>query len=99
MALARRPPSLHARKEKIMALTPDAGPYTVAPEGLLALLAGARTTPTQPLEALLGGEPSGSEAWSVLVSLAAVMGQDELAAEFREAMLQEEEHRARVRAW
>jgi len=33
------------------------------------------------------------------VKLAETMGQDELAADFRAALAQEEEHLARVRAW
>jgi rubrerythrin len=40
-----------------------------------------------------------SDAWSLLVTLAETMGQDQLAAEFREALAREEDHVARLRAW
>ena len=41
-------------------------------------------------------KPADNEAWAVLVTLAETMGQDELAADFRAVLAEEEEHRARL---
>jgi rubrerythrin len=81
------------------AMTPCADVAAVASEGVLKVLVDARTTLTQSLEAILTAELTDNDAWSMLVTLAQKMGQDELAAEFREALLEEEEHLALVRTW
>jgi hypothetical protein len=41
-------------------------------------------------------KPGDNAAWAVLVTLAETMGQDELAADFRAVLAEEEEHRARL---
>jgi hypothetical protein len=58
-----------------------------------------RTTLNQSLEAILVAELADNVAWAVLVDLAETMGQDTLAADFREARAQQEEHLARLRTW
>jgi hypothetical protein len=57
------------------------------------------SVPLESLEAILVAGMAGDDAWALLVKLAETMGQDELAADFRAALAQEEEHLARVRAW
>jgi ferritin-like protein len=80
-------------------MTPAADVTAVASEGVLKVVVDARTTLTQSLEAILIAELTDNDAWTMLVNLADKMGQDELAAEFREALLQEEDHLDRVRTW
>jgi len=81
------------------AMTPAADITAVASEGVLKVLVDARTTLTQCLEAILIAELTDNDSWAMLVNLADKMGQDEMAADFREALLQEEDHLDRVRNW
>jgi rubrerythrin len=80
-------------------MTPAADVTGVASEGLLKVLVDARTTLTQCLEAILIAELADNDSWAMLVTLADKLGQNELVAEFREALLEEEDHLDRVRGW
>lgn len=81
------------------ALTPSADVGAVASRGLINAVTDPRAAPLHGLQAILVLELVDNDGWLVLADLAARLGQDELAAEFRHAMAEEEEHLARVRAW
>jgi rubrerythrin len=81
------------------ALTPEADICAVTSEGVLKVLVDPRTTLTQCLQALLVAELADNDGWALLITLAEKMDQDELAAGFRDALEEEEEHLIRVRAW
>jgi ferritin-like protein len=81
------------------AMTPGADVTAVASEGILKVVVDARTTLTQSLEAILIAELADNDGWTMLVNLAEKMGQDEMATEFREALVEEEDHLDHVRTW
>jgi len=80
-------------------LTPAADLATVASRGLVDAITDPRATPIEAVEAILVAELIDNDGWLMLADLAARLGHDELAAHFRHAMAEEEEHLARVRAW
>ncbi|HEX2573324.1 MAG TPA: ferritin-like domain-containing protein [Polyangia bacterium] len=80
-------------------VTPSADIMAVASKGLVQVLTDPRTTLTQALHALLTAELVDNDGWLVLADLADRLGHDNLAADFRTALVEEEEHLARVRAW
>jgi rubrerythrin len=81
------------------ALTPAADLGSVATRGLVDAIADPRASVIEAIEAILVAELVDNDGWLVLADLAARLGHDELAAQFRHAMAEEEEHLARVRAW
>lgn len=81
------------------AMTPCADVTAVASSGALKVLTDPRTTLTQCLDVMLTVELTDNDAWLVLTNLAEGLGKNELAEQFRQAMLEEQEHLARVRAW
>jgi len=81
------------------AMTPCADVAAVASSGILKVLADARTTLTQCLDAILIAELADNDAWLALADLADGLGMNELGKRFREALAEEEEHLARVRGW
>lgn len=80
-------------------VTPAADMVVVAGMGLVQVLTDPRTTLTQALQALLTAELVDNDGWLVLADLADRLGHENLAADFRTALVEEEEHLARVRAW
>lgn len=81
------------------AVTPAADVIGVASSGILKVLADPRTTFTECLDAMLVAELADNAAWLVLADLAARVGLDDIAAKFRKALGEEEEHLARVQHW
>jgi rubrerythrin len=81
------------------AMTPGANITAVASSGVLQVLVDPRTTLTQSLDAILIAELADGDGWNMLAGLAEKMGQDELAAQFRTALDEEEEHIELVRGW
>jgi hypothetical protein len=81
------------------ALTPAADVGGVATRGLVDAITDPRATAIEAVEAILVAELVDNDGWLMLADLAARLGHDELAAQFRHAMAEEEEHLARVRAW
>ncbi|HET6612587.1 MAG TPA: ferritin-like domain-containing protein [Kofleriaceae bacterium] len=81
------------------AVTPAADVGGVAGAGLVAVVADPRVTFTQALDAMVIAELADNDAWVTLADLADRLGMDEMAADFREALVEEEDHLARVRAW
>jgi hypothetical protein len=81
------------------AITPSADVIGVAGSGWVAALTDPRTTLNEALKVMLAAELVDNDAWLALVDLAEGLGQDELAADFRRALSQEEDHLVRVRGW
>lgn len=81
------------------AVTPSADVAAVASTGLLQVVADPRTTLTEGLKAILIAELADNDGWLSLADLADKLGHDELAADFRRALSEEDDHLARVRAW
>lgn len=80
-------------------MTPAADVTGVASSGITKVLADPRTTFTECLDAMLVAELADNAAWLMLSDLAARVGLDELAARFRKALGEEEEHLAKVQHW
>ncbi|MBI5547712.1 MAG: ferritin-like domain-containing protein [Deltaproteobacteria bacterium] len=80
-------------------VTPSADVTGVAGMGLLGVLSDARATFTEGLKAILIAELADNDAWNSLAHIAKQLGQDDMAADFRQALEEEHEHLASVRAW
>lgn len=81
------------------AVTPTADIEGVASTGVIQVVSDPRVTLTEALSAVLVAELADNDAWVTLADLADRLGMDEMAADFREALVEEEDHLARVRAW
>lgn len=81
------------------ALTPTADVTAVASSGILQVLTDPRTTLTHALHAVHMAELTDNDAWVMLSDLAENLGQDDMAAQFRQALVDEERHLDLVRAW
>jgi len=81
------------------AVTPGADITGVMSLGIVQVLNDPRTTFTQCLEAILVAELADNDGWVMLASLAEELGQDEIARDFRHALVQEDEHLQSVRDW
>jgi rubrerythrin len=81
------------------AVTPAADIAGVASIGLVQILSDPRTTVAQSMSALLIAELTDNDCWQVLVDLADALGYQDLAAEFRLALADEDQHLAIVRRW
>jgi hypothetical protein len=79
--------------------TPCADVIAVASSGLLQVVSDPRTTFAQCLGAILTAELTDNDGWTMLIELAEGLGQDKLVEQFRGALLEEQEHLAKVRAW
>jgi len=80
-------------------VTPSADIAGVMSEGLVKVLAEPRTTLTEALKAILVAELADNDSWLVLADVADRLGHSELAGRFRTALIDEEDHLARVRSW
>lgn len=80
-------------------MTPCADVSGVLGMGLVQVLTDPRTTFTQCLDAILTAELTDNAAWLLLVDLAEGLGHADLAAGFREALREEEQHLDMVRGW
>lgn len=81
------------------AMTPSADIAANLSKGVPAVLADPRTDLRQCLEGILVVELSDNAGWETLIALAEEMNQDEMVADFSDALRTEEEHLARVRGW
>lgn len=81
------------------AQTPDADISGVAAMGIQHVLNDPRTSMSQSLEMLLTLELTDNAAWEMLITLADDLGLEELVAQFRHALAQEEDHIRVVRSW
>lgn len=81
------------------AQTPSADLVGVESMGLMQVLNDPRTTFLDCLNAILVAELTDVDAWSLLAQLADDMGEEDLAQQFRDALLQENGHLRDVRQW
>jgi bacterioferritin (cytochrome b1) len=79
--------------------TPSAAIVGVETTGLMQVLNDPRTTFTDCLNAMLVAELTDVDGWNLLATLAEGIGEDELAARFRDALLEENHHLQMVRGW
>jgi len=79
--------------------TPLADLSGVASSGLLQVMSDPRTTVAQCLPVLLTAELLDNDCWEELSGLAGRLGQEELAAQFQQALKEEREHLEKVRGW
>lgn len=81
------------------AITPSADIVAVQSLGLVQVLTDPRVTLTEGLKAILTAELIDNDCWLVLSDVAERLGEGELASEFRQALIEEEDHLMRVRGW
>jgi ferritin-like protein len=81
------------------AQTPCADVAGVEAAGLMQVITDPKTTVTQSLHALLVAELTDNAAWEDLITLATQLGNDDMAAQFEEALQHEAEHLSTVRQW
>jgi rubrerythrin len=80
-------------------LTPSARVQLTASHGVGQVLVDPRANVIQSLEAILMAELADNECWETLTGLARLAGHEELAQRCEEALLTEQEHLEKVRAW
>jgi hypothetical protein len=80
-------------------VTPAADISATMNSGVLKVVADPRTTLPQCLEAILTAELVDNDCWGVLVAIIEQQGMDEYVEDFNEAVVQEQEHLAKVRRW
>jgi rubrerythrin len=80
-------------------VTPSADIVGVAAQGWVQALGDPRVTLTEGLKVILQAELVDNESWTTLAELASALGHDELVKQFREALVDEEEHLSLVRQW
>jgi rubrerythrin len=81
------------------AQTPSADLVGVATAGFLQAAADPRTTLAQTLQVALAAELVDVASWEMLIMMAERMAQDGMAKRFREALVRENDHLAKVRGW
>jgi hypothetical protein len=81
------------------ALTPAANIEAVASSGVPKVLADARTTFVECLDAILAVELLDNDCWEALIDLADRAGEEELMTQFASALADEQEHLVKVRGW
>ena len=81
------------------AQTPSADVVGVGTMGLMQVLNDPRTTFSDCLNAMLTAELTDVDAWDLLARLADDIGEEDLAGQFRQALLEENEHLQRIRGW
>jgi hypothetical protein len=81
------------------AQTPSADIVGVETMGLMQVLNDPRTTFADCLNAMLIAELTDVDAWNLLATIAEGIGEDDLAQQFRDALLEENHHLQMVRTW
>ena len=81
------------------AVTPSADVAGVASMGLVQVVTDPRTTLTEALKTMLIAELADNDGWLILADMAERLEETDLAASFREALEEEEQHLARLRTW
>jgi len=80
-------------------VTPSADLHATASHGIMQVIVDPRTTLLQSLEAILIAELADNVCWEALIALAAQAGEDTLVQPFEQALVTEQEHLMKVRAW
>ncbi len=78
-------------------VTPMADTNAVASIGLMQLISDPRTSVAQSLHAIHVAELADNDGWQLLIKLAAQLGQDDMVAQFRQALAEEDHHLAVIR--
>lgn len=81
------------------AQTPGADIAGVESAGLMQVIEDPRTTIPQSLHAVLVAELADLDGWTLLIKLAEDLGQDQMLANFRQALREEQDHLEHVRQW
>lgn len=81
------------------AVTPAANFSATASQGIPKVIVDPRTTLLQSLEAALIAELSDNACWETLVELAQQAGENDLAQQFEQALVNEQDHLRKVRTW
>lgn len=81
------------------AVTPAANLSATASQGIPKVIVDPRTTLLQSLEAALIAELSDNACWETLVELAQQAGENDLARQFEQALVNEQDHLRKVRTW
>lgn len=81
------------------AMTPSADVTAVSSLGWIQVLTDPRSTLSQCLAVMMSAEATDSEGWDLLVAMAEALGFDDMATQFRLALVEEEEHVIKVRTW
>src|SRR3569832_1381078 len=81
------------------AITPSADMVGVTSEGIVKVVADARSNLAESLEAVMVAELADNEGWEMLIGLTRSFGQDELAERFERALEEEQTHLVSVRRW
>jgi rubrerythrin len=81
------------------AVTPSANLHATASHGIAQVIVDPRTTLLQSLEAILIAELADHACWEALIALAQQAGEDTLVKPFKQALVTEQEHLVKVRAW
>jgi bacterioferritin (cytochrome b1) len=79
--------------------TPSADVIGVATMGIVQVVTDPRTTLAQSLTAMLAAELVDNDGYTVLIQLAEVLGQDDMAMKLRGARADEDRHLERMRLW
>jgi hypothetical protein len=80
-------------------VTPMADADAVASIGLMQIITDPRMTVGQSLHAIHVAELADNDGWALLIKVAKELGQDDLAARFRQALDEEDRHLAALRQW
>ena len=81
------------------AVTPAANLSATVSQGIPKVIVDPRTTLLQSLEAALVAELSDNACWETLVELAQQAGENDLAQQFEQALVHEQEHLRKVQTW
>ena len=80
-------------------VTPMADTNAVASVGLMQIITDPRMTIGQSLHAIHVAELADNDGWTLLINLAQQMGQDDMVANFRRALEEEDRHLEALRQW
>ncbi|ALA59237.1 ferritin-like domain-containing protein [Nitrospira moscoviensis] len=80
-------------------VTPMADTNAVASIGLFQIISDPRMTIAQSLHAIHVAELADNDGWVLLIKVAKELGQDDMAARFRQALEEEDRHLAALRQW
>lgn len=78
-------------------VTPMADTNAVASIGLMQIITDPRTSVAQSLHAIHIAELADNDGWQILIKLALQLGQDDMAAQFKQALAEEDRHLAVIR--
>ena len=81
------------------AVTPAANLSATASQGIPKVIVDPRTTLLQSLEAALIAELSDNACWETLVELAQQADENDLAQQFEQALVNEQDHLRKVQTW